>query len=411
MFSHKAVTFALFIFIFTFGSCLSLLHDDDNDHDRRRDPSKVPNDGYIRLVLNNKTGSFSLYYLADPKTVHYEPLFNAEEPLATFLSINIDGNVYRLGNTKQFKTKIDRLNGDPALVFESTFARVTQLFTPIKTSGSDAVNGVMITIRVQNISSVKSAIGVRMLLDTNLGEGRRRVPFLTNTQIVTSETILDGNSNELFWISRGGRISLMGSVVNPVDGMGKGPDLVHIANWKRLNDAKWKLPLSKGRSFNNLPYSINDSAVCYYFGPEILDRDKILTYTVFLTTEDLAWYKLSSVPPHITDSKAAAASKSHSASKPAETASKPTEPAEQTTEQAVTVIDPESIYTVDSTINIPAIESQARQEAAANNGNANTLTLIKLQEILNLFINGQIFLSEQDLTEIEQSIERHRTRN
>jgi hypothetical protein len=419
MFSRKVITPILFLLIFIFGSCSTLLQEDDNDQ-KRRDPAKIPDDGYIRLILNNKTGSFSLYYLADPKTVHYEPLFNADEPISTFLSINIDGNVYRLGNTKQFQTKIDRLNGDPALVFDSPFVRVTQLFTPIKTSGSAAANGIMITIRVQNISSVKSAVGVRMLLDTNLGEGRRRVPFITNTQVVTSETILNGNSNELFWISRGSKTSLMGSIVNPVDGMGKGPELVHIANWKRLNDANWKLPFSKGRSFNNLPYSINDSAVCYYFGPEILDRDKILTYTVFLTTEDLAWYKLSSVPPHITNSTPASAGSKPAAtaskpvdvtSNPADTASKPTESSTQTTEQVVIVVSPEYIFTVDSAINIPAIESQAQYEAAANNESVNTLTLIKLQEILNLFINGQIFLSEQDLTEIEKAIEKHRIRN
>jgi len=451
MFFRKVITFALFLFIFIFFSCATLLKEDDNEQDKSRDPAKVPDDGYVRLVLNNKTGSFSLYYLADPKTVSYEPLFNDEEPLSSFLSINIDGKVYRLGNTRQFQTKIDRLNGDPAFVFESPFVRVTQLFTPIKTSGSSVANGIMITIKVQNITSVKSAIGVRMLLDTNLGEGRRRVPFLTNTQVVTSETVIDGNSNELFWISRGSKISLMGSIVNPVDGLGKGPEIVHLANWKRLNDANWKLPFLKGRSFNNLPYSVNDSAVCYYFGPEILDNDKILTYTVFLTTEDLAWYKLSSVPAHITDSTAAAAASkppaasgsktevtivtnpSTAASNPSGTASnqsgiasnqsgtasntvtsvtlKPNESAAQTTEQVVIIIPPEYIYTVDSTINITAIESQAQNEAAANNESADTLTLIKLQEILNLFINGQIFLSEQDLTEIEQAIEKHRIRN
>ncbi|WP_461251846.1 hypothetical protein, partial [Treponema sp. R8-4-B8] len=71
----------------------------------------------------------------------------------------------------------------------------------------------------------------------------------------------------------------------------------------------------------------------------------------------------------------------------------------------------EYIYTADSSINIAAIEIQAQHEAVSKNESADTLTLKKLQEILNLFIDGQIFLSEQDLTEIEQAIERHRTRN
>jgi len=435
MFSRKVFIFALLLFIFIFGGCVTLEQDEDKEQEQSkvREASRVPDDGNIRLVLNNKTGSFSIYYLADPLTVRYEPLFNIDEPLASYLSINIDGKVYRLGNNKLFQTKIDRLNGDPALIFESTFVRVTQIFTPVKTSGSAATNGVMITIKVQNTSTVKSAIGVRMLLDTNLGEGRRKVPFLTNTQVITAETLLEGRSNELFWISRGSKISLMGSIVNPVEGSGNGPDLVHIANWKRLNDAPWKLNFIKGRSFNNLPHSIGDSAVCYYFGPEILDRDRILSYSVFLTTEDLTWYKMSSVPSHITESKppVTAASKpattttTATASKQASatatitstttttttTAVKPAESAAQHPEQVIVVVSPEIVYTAESSINISAIEVQAQNEATSKNESADTLTLIKLKEILNMFINGQIFLSEQDLTEIEKAIERHRTRN
>ncbi|WP_461254990.1 hypothetical protein [Treponema sp. R80B11-R83G3] len=398
MFSRRVITFALFLIILTFGSCKTLGQGEDNKQNKSRNTPKPPDDGYIRLVLNEKTGSFSLYCLSDTKTIRYEPLFNADEPIASFLSINIDGKVYRLGNTRQFKTRIERLNGDPALVFESQFIRVTQLFTPIKTTASENTNGIMITIKVQNISPVKSAIGVRMLLDTTLGEGRKKVPFLTNTQVITSETFLENRSGELFWISRGNKVSLMGSIVNPEDGLGKGPELVHIANWKRLNDAPWKLAPLQGRSFNNLPYSVGDSAVCYYFGPEILDRDKTLTYTVFLTTEDLAWYKLTTVPSHIADKKT-----TEDASKPNET---------QQSEQIILLVSPEyNIYTVESTINIPAIEAQAQNEASAKNESSDTITLIKLQEILNLFIEGQIYLSEQDLTEIEQAIDRHKIRN
>jgi len=409
MFSRKVITFALILFILTFSGCKTLNQEEDGQ-DKNGVASTVSNDGYLRLILNERTGSFSLYYLADSKTSHYEPLFNADEPLASYLSINIDGKVYRLSNNRQFRAKIDRVNGDPAIVFESQFTRVTQIFTPVKTTSSDAINGVMILIKVHNISPVKSAIGVRMLLDTHLGEGRRRIPFLTNTQVVTSETFIEGNSKEVFWISRGSKISLMGSIVNPVDGIGKGPELVHIANWKRLNDAQWKLTYSQGRSFNNLPHSVGDSAVCYYFGPEILDRDKILTFSVFLSTEDLSWYKLNYVPSHMANTTKTGTTATGS-TKTAATATKPTDSTTQSSDPVIVVVSPESVYNVDSVINIPALEAQAHYEASASNESADTLTLIKLQEILNMFINGQIYLNEQDLTEIEKAIDRHRTRN
>jgi hypothetical protein len=392
MFSRKVLrgrglltVFAFLFFFFGAGSCKSLITEEDIENKTQTanaDTVNIPDDGFIRLVLNERTGGFLLYYLADPQTMRYEPLFNSNDPMASFLSVYVDGNVYRLGSSRQFTTRIERYKGDPAYIFESPFVKVTQVFTPFKTSSSQTANGVMITIIIRNTASPRSSVGVRMLIDTNLGEGRKKVPFLTNLQVVSSEMLIEGNSDESFWVSRGNKTALMGSIVSPVEGLGKGPDFVHIANWKRLNDSLWILPFSPGRSFNNLPHSVGDSAVCYYFGPEMLDRDKIITYTVFLTTEDLAWYNLSVTPPHM---------KASTASKPA-------------TQRPVST----PAYKRESAIDIPAIEAQAKIEAAAKNENADTLTLIKLQEILNQFIDGQILLNERDLKDIEEAIERHR---
>ncbi|WP_461247657.1 hypothetical protein [Treponema sp. R6D11] len=270
-----------------------------------------------------------------------------------------------------------------AFIFESSFLKITQVFSPVKTSSSQAANGVKITMTIQNTGTERSFTGLRMLLDTNLGEGMRGTPILTNTQVVSSELLLDGNSNDTFWISRGKKVSLMGSIVNPVDGVGKGPDLVHIANWKKLRDTPWRLTYLKGRSFNNLPYSAGDSAVCYYFGPEMLDRNKTLTYTIFLTTEDTAWYKLAETPFNMTASIISD--------------KEPKQPA---------VVQPEPKNEL--TVNIPAIEAQASIEAAATNEDENVIILTKLQEILNQFIDGQTKISERDLAEIEKFIEKYR---
>jgi hypothetical protein len=384
------ISFAVFLFFFAVGGCKSFTSEEDIEVLPQNEPVKFADDGYIRLILNERTGGFSLYYLSDPQTMRYEPLFNSNDPLASFLSVYADGNVYRLGNSRQFTTRIERYNGDPAYIFESPFLRVTQVFTPVKTSSSQTANGVMITIMIRNTGTQRSSAGVRMLIDTNLGEGRRRIPFLTNLQVVSSEILLEGNTDERFWVSRGSKMSLMGSIVNPVESLGKGPDLVHIANWKRLYDAPWSLKFSPGRSFNNLPHSIGDSAVCYYFGPDTLDRDKTTIYTVFLTTEDLPWYNLTVTPPHMTASIVQKAAQRNPQIIQ--------EPVNQTPVSAVDV----------SKINIPALEAQAQLEAEAKNESVNIVTLIKLQEVLNLFINGQIFLDENDLIEIEQAIERNR---
>jgi hypothetical protein len=351
----------------------------------------IPDDGYIRLVLNERRGSFTLYYLSDPKTMRYEPLFNPNNSSASFLSVLVDDEIYRLGTSNKFKTRIERNKKDMAFIFESSFLKVTQVFTPVRTSSSQAANGVMITMTLQNIGTERSFVGLRMLLDTELGEGKNGTPILTNKRVVPSELLIDGGSNDRYWISRGKKISLMGSIINPVKSSGKGPDLVHIANWKRLRDSPWRLPYLQGRSFNNLPYSAGDSAVCYFFGPEMLDRNKILTYTVFLTTEDSEWYNHAEPPFNMT-----ASIISDTPESPPPVIAQPKK---------------ESVPVEELTINIPAIEAQASIEAAVTNEDENVIILLKLQDILNQFIDGQIKINERDLAEIEKFIEQYRIRN
>lgn len=398
-------TLVLFSFLLIFGGCKNLSGKKESDTEQpdrksakkeKKSTENIPDDGYIRLVLNDKKGCFTLYYLSDPKTMRYEPLFNSNDTSASFLSVLVDGEIYRLGSSKKFKTKIERDKKDMAFIFESSFLKVTQVFSPVRTSGSQVANGVKITMNIQNIGTERSFVGLRMLIDTDLDEGNKNTPILTNTQVVSSELLIEGNSNDRYWLTRGKKISLMGSIVNPVESSGKGPDLVHIANWKRLRDTQWRLPYLKGRSFNNLPYSSGDSAVCYYFGPEMVDRNKILTYTVFLTTEDTAWYKLTEPPFDMTASIIS--------DKP-----EPIQPvAVQPKKEPIPVPAP---VVEELTIDIPAIEAQASIEAAVTNEDEDVIVLLKLQEILNQFINGQTKINERDLAEIEKFIEKYRIGN
>jgi hypothetical protein len=242
------------------------------------------NDGLIRLVLHELTGRFSLYYLTDPMTESYEPLFTHQDPRTSFLAVNRNGSVYRLGENPAFAITIEKNRTNPAIVFTSPFMRIRQEFVFIKTAGSLESNGIKMTVSVKNMSPDLCRAGLRVLIDTNLGESPGAVPFVTNTRSVTAETLISGESErDLFWISRNRRLALMGSIFAGPDAK---PDLVHFANWKRLNDLPWKIGYSQGRNFNYPPYSTGDSAVCYYYEPAALAADGELRYAIFLAAED-----------------------------------------------------------------------------------------------------------------------------
>jgi hypothetical protein len=361
-------------------------------------------DGFVRLILHERTGRFSLYYLADPEEARYEPLFNSRNPGASFLSVFVDGNAYRLGDSWSFRTRFEMRNRNPAFVFESAFLTVSEVFSPVRSASSKFANGIMITITIENKSSRRLSVGMRFLLDTELGEGQGKVPFVTNSQSVSKETLIESSSGELYWLSGNENVSLMGSIINPLNYDAITPNFVHIANWRRLNEVPWTLRYSEGRSFNFIPYSIGDSAVCYYYEPAPLESGNSFTYTIVLTTEDVAWY--NSIP----DSFRPARQPQQQQENVSITALEwPDEVQTQGQTQTQTVIEtPRAALT---TIDVAAIEKEASMEAAANNGNSDMLTLIKLQEILDQFIAGEIYLNEHDLTEIEMAIERLRNRN
>ncbi|MDR1567052.1 MAG: hypothetical protein LBS48_07205 [Treponema sp.] len=235
-------------------------------------------EGSVKLALMEGSGRFSLYASNAGSRTGYEPLFADQDLRTSFLSVMVNDRSYKLGDTSTFKIRLGTDPDRPSLIFESPFLLVTEEFSFIKTEGSQDTNGVSLTITLENRGD-PSALGARLLLDTSLGEGGRQPPFTTSGRSIESETLIEKGSPESWWFSGGSGLFLMGSIFNSA---GDGPDSVHFANWKRLNDVPWKAPYAAGRNFNAPPYSVGDSAVCYYFEPRLLARRERRSFTVTL---------------------------------------------------------------------------------------------------------------------------------
>ncbi|MDR2543739.1 MAG: hypothetical protein LBC80_09885, partial [Treponema sp.] len=114
----------------------------------------------------------------------------------------------------------------------------------------------------------------------------------------------------------------------------------------------WKPRFVEGRSFTYFPSSIRDSAVCYFYEPDILEGARNFVYVIFLTTEDTQW--------HI----------------------------------------PGAVVNVN--------RQQPAQVAVHNAPDQELSDLVRLREILDQFVAGLIELTERDLIEIEKLIDTHR---
>jgi hypothetical protein len=227
-------------------------------------------DGRIRLALDPQLGRFSLYYLADPSQRKYEALFMDQDPRTSVVTVSYNGKNYRLGESAEFTISEGGTDQQPALIFESSFLRVTEEFSFIVTQGSQAANGVKVTFRIENTGRRRIQAGIRFLLDTKLGESGTS-PFFTGSRKIAEEMIFNAKTGlDQYWVSGNtGELALMGSLSADVD---HAPDMVHFANWKRLNEVSWSLNFVQGRKFNNPPYSIRDSAVAYYYEPVRISR-------------------------------------------------------------------------------------------------------------------------------------------
>jgi hypothetical protein len=385
---------ALALSIILFFSVLSAVTAADETKDR-----------FVRLLINEKTGSFSLFYLTDVEDMRYRPLFNHRNPSATFMDVNINGAAYRLGKTKAFTTRMERYNEDPVVIYESSFAEISQMFTPIRTLNSPNANGIKITITLRNKSENEITAGLRFLLDTSLSEGQKNIPFVTDNINITGETLVESSAEENYWLTRGKYVTLMGSIKNP-EGESpsvKAPDFLHFANWKRLSDVPWKAPYHEGRTFNLMPYSINDSAVCYYYEPDTLLRGEAFTYTVFLTTEDTSWYLPDSLRESIKEEEAATVA----AAAPASSEAPKNLTAETTVRSESLQTEPSSRGNAPAMVDYSSVKNEVESSSRENSENQDLAMIKEMQNILNQFIAGEIYLNEQDLVEIEASLNKY----
>ena len=224
--------------------------------------------GQLRLVINESNGRFSLYSLESDTP---QALLADKDPRTSFLSVIINDRSYKMGDSFTFKTRLD--NSGPSLVFESRFMKVTQDFYFIR--NPSGANGLQIIITLENKSKRGVSAGARYLLDTSLGEGSSWVPIITDHRRISGETLITKYDNDSFWNDTDNKVYLFGSINS---GSGGDPDSVHFANWKKLARVSWKAPYQSGRNFNDPPYSLRDTAVCYYFEPQNLDRGERRTF-------------------------------------------------------------------------------------------------------------------------------------
>lgn len=226
-------------------------------------------DGRMRLVVDERSGRFSVYYQTDAGSQSWLALLYDQENKTSYPTLVFDQRTFKLGDSSDFRTVVSRQGSSIVIEYRSSFCTVVQSMSFVSSSPGMAANGLLIRFNISNTGERDAAIGLRFLFDTWLGEQASR-HFLTDTgTLLTNETLIRPDSPIKWLVSP--RDSQAGAAFF-FDINGQRPDSIIVANWKRLNDVPWAFDSLASRNFTLLPYSINDSAVAYYYNPQTIRR-------------------------------------------------------------------------------------------------------------------------------------------
>jgi hypothetical protein len=237
--------------------------------------------GRLRLQIHEGIGRFGLSYLPDRPGAGYVPLLLADDPRTTVLTL-VEGNrAHRMGESAAFSEKVDREASGAAFVWTSKTLEVTEKFSFVASPGSVLADGLRIDVTVRNISDTARAIGVRYLFDTYLGEAGGQHFWTPLAARIDREQTLVSREGEAYWVSSAAKGSEGLQVMVSGEGITR-PEKVVFANWKRLNEVSWGYETSSTRNFNQLPYSVNDSAAAHYYTPRDLPPGQVSTVTLVI---------------------------------------------------------------------------------------------------------------------------------
>ena len=237
--------------------------------------------GRLRLRLHAGIGRFALFYLPDRPGAGYVPLLLDDDPRTTVLTVLEGNRAHTMGESSAFSEKLEKTANGAEFVWASKTLEVRESFGFVASAGSVLADGLRIDISIRNVADAARTVGVRYLFDTRLGEDTGQHFWSPGVAKIDREHTLVPGDSEAFWVSapaKGGeglQVMVSGSGVTR-------PERVVFANWKRLNENSWAYESASSRNFNQLPYSINDSAAAQYYGPRDLPAGQSMAVTLVI---------------------------------------------------------------------------------------------------------------------------------
>lgn len=223
-----------------------------------------------------------------------EPLiYGRPRPWTSYSTIFIDNENYVFGGKTEQRAgrgaKYGMITTPPTIIQEGKqlaiktvtqfdIIEVEQILTFSKSSTTGLYDTVLIKYRFTNLDQVKHKVGLRIMLDTMLGENDG-APFRVGEKAVTTDTYFMKGSLPEFWQAfdalSNPKVTAQGTIKGPDVSL---PDKVYFADWGSMADGLWKFKFEPGEEFWREGEFELDSAIALYWAPLFLEPGDTQTF-------------------------------------------------------------------------------------------------------------------------------------
>lgn len=224
---------------------------------------------FIKLSADPHTGRFAVQTTGgDPKLKTDQNsflLYNDKKP-TSFTTIRIDERNYKFGSKKGvFIKTMHKYRNSLRSIWKIRDIEITQDLKLMDGPTSGNQDMVEIKYHIKNNDAKDHNVGLRIMLDTYLGE-EDGAPFrIPNKGPIVTETMLKGESIPTFWYAYDSLVDAKVRAQGIIKKKGVlFPDRVIWTSWSRF-EKLWDFPIEKDRSFGRSGLGPRDSAMALYW--------------------------------------------------------------------------------------------------------------------------------------------------
>ncbi len=255
---------------------------------------------FLKISVNNgpyDQGRFSVDTTSgdpqNPLDDQKSLIFGRPIPWTSYTTVYIDSIPYVFGGINK---KIEKRAGKSVkfgeIVSQAAIAegfqtecrfgtiRVIQTLTFSRNPSTRVKDSVLISYEVINTDATPHQIGVRVMLDTKLGDNDG-APFRIGDRSIQSEMMFKGADIQDYWQAfdslTSPNVIAQGSLRIPEEKVFP-PDRLYLVNWGTVADNPWDFEYQEGRSFVREGELEKDTALALYWDPITLSAGKSTSY-------------------------------------------------------------------------------------------------------------------------------------